>query len=147
MKKRKVFEYLSLFYLGGSTYVLIEVLWRYKSHWSMFLLGALCFTLIGLINEILPWKTPIELQAIIGLATITVLEFITGCIVNLWLGWDVWDYSDLPFNVLGQICIPFSFIWLILSVVAILVDDYYRYTMFDEEKPHYKSIILNKEFK
>lgn len=147
MKFNKIKEYLFLSYFGGSTYVLIEVLCRARSHWSMFILGALCFVLIGLINEILPWKTPIELQAVIGSITITALEFITGCIVNLWLGWEIWDYSELPLNLLGQICVPFSLLWLFISIIIIILDDYYRYRIFGEEKPHYKSIILNKEFK
>ena len=142
----KVREYLTLATFGGFIYVLIEILWRGYSHWTMFILGALCFILLGLINEILPWKTPIEFQALIGAAIITFLEFVTGCIVNLGLGWHIWDYSDLPMNILGQICIPFSLIWIVISFVAIVVDDIFRYKVFREEKPHYKSIILRKEF-
>lgn len=148
MKLSKKFaEYAFLMYLGGTTYMSIEVCWRGYSHWSMGILGAMCFVLLGLINEILPWETPIELQALIGSVIITVLEFITGCIINLWLGWHVWDYSNIPFNLLGQICLPFCLLWLVISTAAIIIDDYCRYYIFKEEKPHYKSILLKRNFK
>lgn len=79
-------------------------------------------------------------QMFIGAIIITLLEFITGMIVNVKLGWNVWDYSNLPFNVLGQIC-PFFFIaWYYISGLAIIIDDYLRYWFFDGEKPHYKLI-------
>lgn len=80
---------------------------------------------------------PIWLQCVIGASIVTVGEFITGCIVNLWLGLMVWDYSNMPFNLLGQICLPFALAWVVLSGVAILIDDYLRYWLFGEDKPHY----------
>lgn len=147
MRINRLKEYGALFFSGGFIYVLMELIFRGYSHWTMFILGGLCLILIGLINEILPWETPIELQAVIGSVIITLFEFVTGCIVNLWLGWEVWDYSELPMNILGQICIPFSLIWLIISVVAIVVDDIFRCYVFGEENPHYKSILLRKEFR
>jgi uncharacterized membrane protein len=104
----------------------------------MFILGGICFVLVGLINEYLSWDTPLWKQGLIGAAVITLFEFITGCIVNLWLGWDVWDYSNLPFNLLGQICLPFFLIWWLLSFVAIMFDDFLRWVIFKEEKPRYK---------
>ena len=73
----------------------------------------------------------------IGAAGITVLEFLTGCIVNIWLGWDVWDYDGMPGNVLGQICPQYMLLWLPVSLAGIVLDDWIRYWKFDEEKPHY----------
>ena len=74
----------------------------------------------------------------IGSIIITILEFITGCIVNLWLGWNIWDYSNLPYNLLGQISLFSSIGWIGLSLVGIVLDDYIRYIYFDEERPRYK---------
>ena len=128
---------LILIGIGGLLYVLIEMVFRGRSHWTMFLVGGLCFWLIGLINEVLPWEMPLWKQCIIGAVIVTVVEFLAGCIINLWLGWDVWDYSNMPFNVLGQICLPFSLLWILLSAVAIVLDDHLRYWMYGEEKPHY----------
>ena len=70
--------------------------------------------------------------------SITFYEFIFGVILNIWLGLNIWDYSNLPFNILGQICIPFSTIWYFLSIIGICLDDFFRWKLFNEEKPRYK---------
>ena len=131
-------KHLILGTIGGLIYVLLELIWRGYSHWTMFLLGGTCFVLLGLINEILDWNTPLTLQMLIGCTVITVLEFITGCVVNLWLGWNVWDYSDLKFNILGQISLFSSIGWYFISLVGITLDDWLRYRLFGEKKPRYK---------
>ena len=131
-------KHLILGTIGGLIYVLLELIWRGYSHWTMFLLGGTCFVLLGLINEILDWDTPLTLQMLTGCTVITILEFITGCIVNLWLGWNVWDYSDLKFNILGQISLFSSIGWYFISLVGITLDDWLRYRLFGEKKPHYK---------
>ena len=138
MKKSKIKKYEFLFFVGATIYVVIEKLYRGYSHWTMFLLGGICFIALGLINEVLPWDMPLLLQMFIGGMIITVLEFITGCVVNLWLGWNVWDYSELPFNLWGQISLFSSIVWVGLSLVGIVLDDFIRWKFFDEEKPKYK---------
>ena len=136
-------KYLFLLIVGGTTYVGIELLWRGYSHWSMFFLGGLCFICCGLLNEILPWDMVLSKQMLLGAIIITTLEFITGCIVNLKLGWNVWDYSNLPLNICGQVCPIFFIAWYYVSGLAIILDDWLRYWIFHEEKPHYK--LLSKE--
>ena len=106
----------------------------------MFILGGLCFILMGLLNEVFKWDTPLLIQMGISAIIITVGEFITGCIVNLWLGLNVWDYSNLPFNILGQICLLFTILWFFISIVGIVLDDYIRFYFFKEEKPRYKLV-------
>ena len=139
MSKLKItIKYLFLGVIGSIVYMSLEILWRGYTHWTMGVLGGICFICLGLINEILSWETPLVLQMFIGSIIITVLEFITGCIVNLWLGWNVWDYSHLPLNLLGQICLPFSILWYFISAIGIVIDDYIRYIYFDEEYPRYK---------
>ena len=133
-------QYLKEMFLavtGGLLYIILELVWRGHSHWTMFVLGGLCFALIGLINELIPWCMPLWKQALIGAVIITGLEFLTGCIVNLWLGWNVWDYSDMPLNLLGQICVPYILLWVPVSLIAIILDDWLRYWMFDEDRPRY----------
>ena len=126
-----------LWVIGGLLYVLCELVFRGRSHWTMFLVGGLCFWLIGLINEVIPWDMPIWQQCIIGALIITAVEFVAGCIINIWLGWQVWDYSGLPFNILGQICLPFTVLWSLLAAAGIILDDYLRFLLFGEEKPNY----------
>jgi len=139
---KSIFKYIILFLIGGATYFLIEILWRGYSHWTMFLIGGLCFVSVGLINNVFPWEMKIELQSIIGSVLITTLEFIVGVIVNIHLKWNVWDYSDLPFNILGQVCLPFTMLWMILSFVIIILDDKIRYKFFNEKEPTYVSFFM-----
>ena len=112
----------------------------------MFFLGGVCFLLVGLINNKISWDIPIEKQMLLGGMTITILEFITGIIVNIILQWNVWDYSDIPFSICGQICLPFSLAWMGISLAIILIDDYIRWKVFKEEKPHYYSNKKKKKF-
>lgn len=131
---------LVLFSVGGAIYIMIEMLWRGYSHWSMFIVGGLCFVLIGLINEYFSYDIPLIWQMMIGACIVTAVEFVSGCIINLWLGLNVWDYSDMPFNIWGQVCLPYMVLWSLLSGVAIILDDYLRYWWFGEEYPHYKIV-------
>ena len=141
MNKLKIItKYLFLGIIGSIIYMSLEILWRGYTHWTMGVLGGICFICLGLINEILSWETPLVLQMFIGGTIITVLEFITGCIVNIWLGWNVWDYSELPFNLWGQISLFSSIVWVGLSLVGIVLDDYIRWKFFGEEKPRYRWI-------
>lgn len=135
---KQIIKQLILFIIGGAIYILIELLYRGRTHWSMFVLGGICFIYAGIQNEYETWDKPLVIQAIKAAVFITAAEFITGCIVNLWLGWGVWDYSNTPCNILGQVCLLFSILWVFLGTVAIVVDDYLRYWLFNEEKPHYK---------
>lgn len=134
---KKALKYLFLFFFGGIVYILIELLWRGYSHWSMGVLGGMCFILLGLINERYTWDIPLWIQMLLGSFIITLLEFIAGCILNLHFHLNIWDYYDMPFNILGQICLPYMVLWFFLSPICIVADDYIRYIFFDEEKPTY----------
>lgn len=127
-----------IFLTGGGIYIMIEIFYRGFSHWSMFILGGICFLSLGYINKFLSWETPLLLQMLIGAVIITILELITGLIVNVGLGWQVWDYSQKPLNLYGQISLISSIGWYFLSAVGILLDDYLRYWIFGEEKPRYR---------
>lgn len=135
---RKVIKPLILFIIGGLTYILIELAWRGRSHWTMFLLGGVCFLYAGAQNEYIAWEYPLWKQILRVDIFVVLAEFLTGCIVNLWLGWNVWDYGKEPLNLLGQICPKFALLWIPLCAMAIIFDDYLRYWLFDEEKPRYR---------
>ena len=110
-------EYILVYILGGLLYACIELLWRGWTHWTMVLCGGLCFLLMYLISSL---SLSIYKKCVLSAAAICLVEFITGCIVNLHLKWQVWDYSDLPFNILGQICPQFLLVWLVLSLPGLL---------------------------
>lgn len=133
-----LFKYLFLFLLGGAVYFGVEILWRGFSHYSMFITGGICFLYAGLQNEYTNWDRPLWKQVLQVDFFVLSCEFICGVIVNLWLGLNIWDYSNLPFNILGQVCLPYALLFLPLSLIAIVVDDYVRWILFNEEKPYYK---------
>lgn len=128
---------LILFLVGGFVYYCIELIVRGYSFSAMFIVGGICFLLIGALNEYLPYNWSITTQALIGGVCITAIEFISGCVFNLWLGLNIWDYSDIPYNIMGQISLLHSCYWVGLSLVAILLDDFMRWILFNEEKPRY----------
>lgn len=134
---KDLFKYFVLGNIGGIVYVIIELLYRGHSHWTMYFVSAISFILIGLINEYISWDMKLWKQMLIGAVIVTAMEFIFGYIINIKLGWHVWDYSALPLNIMGQICLPFSVIWFFISFIAIVADDYLRYWLFGEEEPHY----------
>lgn len=140
MKIKNVIKMVVLLLIGGTTYFGIEMLWRGHSHWTMALVGGICFVLIGAINEYLPWELGMIQQAFTGASIVMCVELIAGLILNVWLKLGIWDYSNMPLNLWGQICLPFFFAWVALSVIAIIIDDYLRYWLFNEEKPHYQLI-------
>ncbi len=141
---------LLLFLTGGCLYISFEILWRGYSHWTMFVVGGICFVLIGYLNEHrYTWQMPLFWQALTSAVIITIVEFLTGCIVNLWLKWNIWDYSGLPFNLYGQICLYYFLLWIPLSVLGIIIDDWIRYFIYirfhriypnieERQRPYYK---------
>lgn len=142
-------QYLMLWLIGGFVYVLIELLYRGRSHWTMAIVGGLCFIIIGSINEgplpSLLGVRSFEGQILIGAIATTIIEFISGVIINIILKWNVWDYSHTPFNILGQICLPFTLIWMVIAAIAIIVDDFLRHILFMKPFEKYYFIVLGKE--
>ncbi len=126
---KKLIENLTVFTAGGLAYGLVEIAWRGSTHISMFAVGGLCFWLIGSIDEhgSVP---PLIYQSVLSCLIITSVEFTSGVFINIVMGLGVWDYSGLPHNLLGQICLPFSALWLLLSVPAIYFEDLLRAALF-----------------
>jgi hypothetical protein len=108
-------EQVTVFSVGAISYSLIELLWRQHTHWSMSLTGGTCFTLLYNIYNYAQ-SMPLLSKCAIGSGIITIIEFLVGVVVNIWQKWNVWDYSEMKFNLLGQICLLYSFLWFLLSV-------------------------------
>lgn len=121
---RKLLKHIPIAVIGGCLYMGVEIAWRGHTHWSMGMLGGLCFVLIGLIDEHQENTPPLLVQMIEGAVIVTVLEFIVGLIVNVSLGWNIWDYSDIPGNILGQVCPQFAVAWIALSGIAIYAENF-----------------------
>jgi len=129
-----------LFAAGGAIYGGIEVATRGYTHVSMFIVGGLCFVLVGGINSYISREMPIMFQMFIAAVIITFLELISGCIVNLWLDLNVWDYSKNRTNFRGQICLDATVIWFFISEAGILLEDFMRWKMFGERMPNYRML-------
>ena len=113
-------NFIRLFCIGGGLYNLIEIVWRGRSHWSMFLVGGTCFHAIGRIGTRLQ-RHNLLLVGTICSVTVTAVEFVSGCLLNLKLKLNVWDYSDMPANFKGQVCLLYSVLWGGLSLLAVPV--------------------------
>ena len=108
----KIWRKIWLFCLGGCLYMGLELAWRQRSHWSMFLAGGVCFTILGRI----PRKWPPALRAAAGAVAITLVELTAGLLFNR--DHRVWDYRDQPGNLWGQICPLFTLLWIPVSLVG-----------------------------
>lgn len=133
----KLSKYIFLWAMGGCLYYSFELIFRGFSHWTMFVLGGICFLFIYIQGKIVKWKDSIFIQVIRCIIFVTSMEFITGIIVNKWLDLNIWDYSRLPFQLFGQICLPFMIIFSGLCVLGILISSQLAHWFYKEEKPHY----------
>lgn len=99
-----------------------EILFRGYTHWTMTLTGGTCLAVLYLWNELLPDGAHAT-RWLLGAVSITLIELAVGCVVNLRFGQQVWDYSDLKFNFMGQISFLFSLLWCLLSIPAYALCD------------------------
>lgn len=131
-------KYLVLFYVGFVTYITIEVLFRGYSFPLCGVMGAIDFILIDKINNKISWNLDLLIQGIIGSLIVTLSELIVGLFDKYYLHLSMWDYSNLPFNFMGVICIEFSIAWIFISIIAIFLADSINYYIFKEESvPYY----------
>ncbi len=113
------------FMFGGVIYSIIEILFRGYTHWSMTITGGICLMLMYRRYTSHPYEN-IFRKCLYGAIVITSMEFLSGCIVNLWLGWEVWDYSSLFMNLFGQVCLLFTALWYLLSFFAVMICSFLR---------------------
>ena len=112
----KISKKSALFAIGGGVYVGLEMLWRGRSHVSMFAAGGICFLLLGSMRPL-----PLPERLIWGPGVITAVELATGLLVNR--DYLVWDYRQLPFNFLGQISLIYSLLWMPVGLAGMVLYD------------------------
>lgn len=111
---KKIMDRALIFGAGASFYSLIETLWRGWTHWTMSLTGGLVLLTVYMLDR--KSRLPLWKRCVRSTGVITLYEFAAGCIVNLRLHWQVWDYSARPGNLLGQVCPLFCLLWMLLSL-------------------------------
>lgn len=124
----KVKKDFVIFSIGGISYGAIEILWRKYTHWTMLIAGGVCFLILFKIFDKFNQLTMIK-KCLTGTGVITAVEFLCGCIVNIGFKMNVWDYSNLPFNIMGQICPIYSLIWAGLTVPISFICSFLRKRM------------------
>ena len=108
----KNLEKTAVFLTGGGTYVGLELMYRGRSHWTMFVLGGGCFLALGKLSRRLH---PLARMAA-GSGICTAGELAVGLLFNR--AYTIWAYRSLPMNYRGQICLAYSLLWGPLSLAA-----------------------------
>ncbi len=133
----KIYNNVILWLTGGIVYFYMEIAFRGYSHFSMLICGGVCFVTVGYAGrKILAYSKNVLVALpkimVSGMLIITFYEFVTGVLVNKVLGWNVWDYSEQRYNVMGQICLVYSLLWSMLSLLCVYLDIIIRKYIFDE---------------
>ncbi len=133
----KIYNNVILWLTGGIIYFYMEIAFRGYSHFSMLICGGVCFITVGCMGRKILANSKNMLVAlpkimVSGMLIITFYEFVTGVLVNKVLGWNVWDYSEQKYNVMGQICLVYSLLWSVLSLLCVYLDIIIRKYIFDE---------------
>ena len=139
----KIYKILTLFSVGAICYGFMEILNRGYSHITMGVLGGASMLVIHILNG--ERKNGVKMWAVLAVsaAFITSIEFLAGEYLNRYLGMGIWSYEEVPMNFDGQICLPFAFLWLGLSYIGVLADNFIRKHIFKE----YPVVVSNRKEK
>lgn len=128
------FQGAVLFSFGAAAYPLIELIYRRYTHWTMALVGGLCMFALYCIHYY--WHDrPLPLRCLLGALSVTAVEFVSGLFINLLWGMNVWNYSHMPFQLYGQICLPYTILWFFLCIPAFAVCNVFFRLFGTESKP------------
>lgn len=138
--KKTLFKNTIMFLIGYCLYIAIEVTYRSYSFWLMGIVGGFMFLVLDKINNKISWDVDILLQGTIGSLIITFFEYVIGELFLNGVLPVMWDYSNVFLNYKGIICLPFSLVWVVLSIVAVVIADAINYYLLDDEEvvPYYK---------
>ena len=105
------------FTVGFVFYPFLEILWRGYTHPTMCFAGGMSLCMIYITAKY--FKGNIFLKSILCSVFITFIELIFGIVFNIIFKMNVWDYSELPYNFMGQICLGYFLLWFAISIVLI----------------------------
>ncbi len=90
-----------------------------------FLNGPICPIYgigVGMVVQFLtPYKDNLFLLYVTSVALVTALEWVTGFVLEKIFHNKWWDYSKMPLNLNGYVCLLFSLIW---GVACVLIVDF-----------------------
>lgn len=67
----------------------------------------------------LPLREHLGWVYVLGMVGASLLEFFTGAVMERLFHVRYWDYSNVPGNIQGHICLPVSLLWGVFSVVLV----------------------------
>jgi len=76
--------------------------------------GALCVLIVTI-----PFRDSIPLMCLSGMAAATVLEYVTGAVMEKLFHVRYWDYSDKFMNLNGHICLGSTLCWGVMTVLVV----------------------------
>ena len=132
-------DFLYNFFIYGFIGWIIENIFSYYIHGHFqkdgFLKGpfkpmyAIAMALIVELYNALP---NIIFLIIISFIIPTAVEYITGVLMRRFFHKNYWDYSQEKYNYEGIICLRFSLIWVILSIIAVkIIHPYFIYEIYN----------------
>lgn len=124
------FRYIAAFFMFYATAGwCVEVIYKTTSTGKFvnrgFLNGPLCpiygVGVIGVILCLSPIKDNLLLLYISSVGLTTLLEFVTGLILEKVFHQKWWDYKNEPFNIKGYVCLKFSLLWGLACVFVMRI--------------------------
>ena len=115
---KNIYNYLLIFIIGAVSYSVLEIIWRGYTHISMALAGGISLMALFYLERKAK-RLPLVIKCVIGALFITLVEFCFGCVVNMAMDLNVWDYSDRSFNIMGQICPLYTLLWFVICIPAL----------------------------
>lgn len=132
-------KYVLLFTFSGYIYVCMELLFRGRSDITMMFCASICVIPMVILNNQFSYEVDFLLQLVLCSIFATFIEYIFGIIFNA--DYHIWDYRNMPFNIDGMVCLPFSLLWMLIAAWVIpLMDwiDCYVFGYKPDVKPYYK---------
>ncbi len=90
-----------------------------------FLRGPVCpiygFGAAAVLTALIPFKNNLLILFVASALLTSAIEFITGFVLDKVFKNKWWDYSDIPFNLCGYICLKFSVVWGFVCVFAVRI--------------------------
>lgn len=120
---RYLFYFLIYSFLGWCVEVCYATLNTRKFINRGFLNGPYCpiygVGVMTIIYFVFPLKNNMFILFIASMILTSILEFLTGFVLEKIFHYRWWDYSDVPFNLCGYICLKFSIIWGLACVLVV----------------------------
>lgn len=142
---RYLFYFLIYSFLGWCVEVCYATLNTRKFINRGFLNGPYCpiygVGVMTIMYFVFPLKNNMFILFIASMILTSILEFLTGFVLEKIFHYRWWDYSNVPFNIGGYICLKFSLMWgiaciMVVDIIHPIVNDFVKWI------PHFIGKIL-----